>query len=91
MAERAMTLGAALGEKDTIFKLDMGPITEALGDLSPIVTPTKLGRTRLVKALSKKFGADFMSISAAKKAIEHFDTEFDFMRKIVTERLKTSG
>jgi len=63
-------------------ELMMGPIKEALGDEHPELTPTALGRYRLVQSLRHRFGENWKNIAKARKAIEHFDKELDYFRRL---------
>jgi hypothetical protein len=63
-------------------KMNFGPIQQVLGENTPDITPTPLGRHRLVSALMKKFGADYRNIPVARKALDHFDSEHDYFQKL---------
>jgi len=66
-------------------KLHLGPITDALKaeelpEIGP--EPTALGRYRLVMALQNKFGENFRNNPLASKAIQHYDTEWDYFKRL---------
>jgi len=64
-------------------KLNLGPIHEVLGkENTPEISPTPLGRHRLVAALMNKFGENYRNIPLAKKALDHFDREHDYFKKL---------
>jgi hypothetical protein len=62
-------------------KLNLAPIQDALGDEMPEISPTPLGRYRLVTALQYKFGNNYRNIPKARAALEHFDSEHEFFQK----------
>jgi hypothetical protein len=62
--------------------MNLGPIKEVLGENVPEITPTPLGRLRLVSALINKFGQNYRNIPPARKALDHFDSEHDYFRKL---------
>ncbi len=62
--------------------INLGPIKAALGEEIPEITPTPLGRFRLVQALRHRFGDSWRTIGKAKQALQHFDSEHDYFRKL---------
>lgn len=65
--------------------MDLAPIQEILGENTPEISPTPLGRFRLVSALRNKFGDNYRNVPTAKTALDHFDKEhqyFKLLRKI---------
>ncbi len=70
-------LGSGDGPSD-IPQMDLGPIHAVLGDDTPALTPTPLGRLRLTTALKAKFGPNFRNNPAASGALDHFDSELKY-------------
>lgn len=63
-------------------QMDMGPIPGILGEDMPHITPTPLGRLRLTAALRNKFGASYKNIPHVADAIQHFDNQHAYFKKI---------
>jgi hypothetical protein len=63
-------------------EMNLVPIKEVLGEDTPEITPTPLGRFRLVSALRNKFGDNYRNIPSARKALDHFDDEHDYFQKL---------
>lgn len=63
-------------------KMNMAPIKAALGDDHPEIHPTPLGRYRLISALRNKHGENYKNVPLAKRALEHFDKEHEYFRKL---------
>lgn len=63
-------------------KMDLGPIKDVLGDAMPEITPTPLGRYRLVSALQNKFGSNYRNTPSALKALTHFDNEHKYFKAL---------
>jgi hypothetical protein len=72
-------------------QMNMGPIKDVLGDDMPEITPTPLGRFRLVSALRNKFGDNYNNVPKAKIALTHFDNEHDYFRKLRKIRGSING
>jgi hypothetical protein len=62
--------------------MNLVPIKEVLGEDTPEISPTPLGRFRLVSALKNKFGDNYRNAPAARKALDHFDSEHDYFKKL---------
>lgn len=60
--------------------MDLKPIESVLGEDMPKITPTPLGRYRLIHSLTMKFGQNYRNIPKAMKALEHFDSEHRFFK-----------
>lgn len=67
------TLGEMTSKSDG--QMELGPIKEVLGEDMPDITPTPLGRFRLLHALATKFGQNYRNNGRALKALTHFDNE----------------
>jgi hypothetical protein len=63
-------------------KMNLAPIKEVLGEDIPDITPTPLGRYRLVQSLKAKFGENYRNIPSARKVMDHFDSEHDYFSKL---------
>lgn len=69
----------------TVPEMDLKPIHAVLGEDTPAISPTPLGRMRLLNALKAKFGANYRNIPQASKALDHFASEmryFDTLRNV---------
>lgn len=53
-----------------------------LGDDTPELSPTPLGRHRLVNSLAKKYGASWRNHPQAKNVVHDFDVQHDFHRRM---------
>jgi hypothetical protein len=62
-------------------KMDMAPFHEVFGDQTPHIEPTPIGRYRLVNALKGRFGDSYRSYPTAIKLLNHFDSQYDLMRR----------
>lgn len=64
--------------------MNLAPIHEALGghENAPEIHPTPLGRHRLVSALMHKFGENYRNFPKAKLALDHFDSEHEYFKKL---------
>jgi len=74
--------------------MNLEPIKKILGDKMPQITnsdgePTVLGRHRLASALRNKHGDEYRNIPEAKSAMDHFDSEHDYFKKL--RKIKGSG
>lgn len=63
-------------------KFDDSKIRAVLQEKTPEVTPTQLGRYRLVQAMTQKFGEGWRSNPKARDAMKHFDTQHDFHQRM---------
>lgn len=63
-------------------KMNLGPIKDVLGDDIPDITPTPLGRHRLVSALKNKFGENYRNVAKSRVALDHFDREHDYFQNL---------
>lgn len=63
-------------------QMDMDPIKRILGEDMPEITPTPLGRYRLITALKNKFGPSYRNYPQASEVLEHFDGELNYFSKI---------
>lgn len=61
-------------------QFNLKPIQEVLGDATPDITPTQLGKFRLVVALQKRFGPDYKNVLQAKKLLDYFEKEHAFFQ-----------
>lgn len=71
-----------LAQQSQLPAMDTGPIEAVLGDEMPELSPTPLGRLRLVNALRSKFGPGFRNHPSASKALSHFDSERSYFEKL---------
>lgn len=74
-----------LHELQNLPAMDMKPIKKVLGEDMPDISPTPLGRLRLLNALKAKFGANYRNIPGAAEALSHFSDEmryFEALRKV---------
>ena len=80
-------------KKHPFLDIDLKPIQEALGPevQLPDLPPGPLGRFRLVQTLQNRFGNDFKTISAARKALQHFDRESKMIRGFVQAKIDLGG
>lgn len=70
-------------------KMNDGPIRAVLGDETPELEPTALGRLRLLGALERKFGANYRNKPGVPQALSHFDKELSYFQKI--RRIRAGG
>lgn len=63
-------------------KMDTDPIRRLLGEDMPDITPTPLGRFRLISALKSKFGPSYRNYPQASEVLSHFDSEMSYFSKI---------
>lgn len=63
-------------------QINLAPIKEVLGEDIPDITPTPLGRYRLITALRQRFGENYRNIPSGRKLLEHFDSEHEYFRKL---------
>lgn len=63
-------------------KMNLGPIQEILGEDTPEIHPTPLGRMRLVMALRTKFGPNFRNHPKSVSALKHFDSEHAYFHAL---------
>lgn len=71
-----------LYQQSQLPQMDTAPIEAVLGDDMPEISPTPLGRLRLVTALKSKFGPGYRNVPQASKALDHFDTEKAYFEKL---------
>lgn len=76
------------------LKFDTTRMHEALDGNVPEITPTPLGRHRLMMALFKKYGASWRNIPKAKEAMKDFDNQHEdhrFLRQIEAQHPSRRG
>lgn len=69
--------------------MDTGPIRAVLGDETPQLEPTPLGRLRLLGAFERKFGANYRNQPGVTGALAHFDKELSYHQRL--RRIRAGG
>ena len=58
-----------------IGMFDLTKYAQVLGDDTPKITLSKLGRFRLLQLLRRKFGAGFKNVAQAQRILKDFETK----------------
>ena len=68
-------LGELLGSAASKQDMSLKDLPELLGEKMPDLPRTRIGKFRLVNALSQRFGPGYKNIPMVSKIIEEFDEE----------------
>lgn len=91
IAQRMMTSGG-LGDESLQTQMDPQAFGDMFGDQPiPQIPLSQRGRTRLIRSLSNRFGANFRSIPQAAEAMQRFDEDFDHLRKLTENAIQREG
>jgi hypothetical protein len=77
---------AELIQKGVLSPMNEAPFASVLGEQMPKLERTRIGRTRLMSALQKRFGEDFRGVKAAQDLLQKFDDEVEFAKTALTHR-----
>lgn len=61
-----------------VSEMSLTNLSEILGEKSPELPKTKVGRYRLVRALRQRFGDNYRNIPGVKDIVSEFDEELRF-------------
>ncbi len=81
--KREPTLKELLRQEDDTPALDLEPVQAHFkeGEM-PIVDASPVGRLRLIRAFSRKYGPNFRSFPGVADAIKHYDQEVKVLNMI---------
>jgi hypothetical protein len=78
-----ITLNEVLGNKvDMSGPLGLKDLPKLLGPTAPQVDINPIGRIRLIRALARRFGANYKSVPGVKDIMNDFDKQHAFARTV---------
>lgn len=73
-------------------KLELGPINNVLKpEEMPAMSPSVVGRMRLVKALRNRYGSDYKNRPGVQQAIDHFDSQMRYTHAYLAQKKLNGG
>lgn len=72
-------------------KFDVEPIRAVLQEAMPVLHRTNVGRMRLIRALTHKFGDNYKTFEVSSKVLKHFDDEVRHLRSYIKIKRKNSN
>lgn len=82
-------LGA--GEAKVLDRVSLRDLPSLLGEKTPELPKDRVGRMRLVRALSQRFGPGFRNVPGVKNMMSEFDEEVRFQEVLNKMKLKAGG
>ena len=90
MKGRQASLGELMGEEasEGHKKFTMEDLPEMLGEKMPELSFDRVGKIRLLNALQKRYGMEFMNLPGIKDILKQFDSEIEYHSILKSKRSK---